>query len=296
MRCPLCSSLDTRAIETYTCPGYVFHKCAACGIIFSEPMKAASRQWYASSQWYFFPPEPSDALPWHERTFLEEGFLHPNKKALNIGCGRNLFLRKVREAGVEVTAVDINEKVASFTKETLGIKDVFNCSAMDFISTYEGERFDMAVFFETLEHMENPGEFLRELRKIIKDDGRMIFSVPNRERILPQNFMWDYPPHHLSRWSRGNLEHFLKKEGFVIEKLIISPVTAEFLLDAFRQYFGTQYLESLMRLGNKGIVLLFVYNVLFKIRVIFYNLLAVVLRGILRNKGMQIYAVCRFVV
>ena len=72
IECPICTSEDTSLIPTYSTDNFSFHLCGECTGIFADPMKAAGKEWYESSEWYVFPTEASEDLGWYEKIFLED--------------------------------------------------------------------------------------------------------------------------------------------------------------------------------------------------------------------------------
>ena len=291
--CPACGSHDVERLSCPSVSGYFYSMCKGCGLIFSEPMKGAGKEWYERSEWYNLPENFLGNLRWYERALIQEDFMFGKKKVLNIGCGRNVFLKKLKEMKCAVTAVDISERIIEFTKSTIGIRDAYACDILKFVRGYKKEKFDVIVSFEVLEHLEYPGAFIRELESIMNEDGRIVLSVPNRERIMPFKDVWDYPPHHLTRWNTSCLRNSLEDSGYVVEKVVISPLSAEDLLAVFGLYFGTKFLEDRIKSGDRRPLVTFGFRVFFKFRVVFYNILAVIGRRFIRTKGLNIYAVAR---
>ena len=73
--------------------------------------------------------------------------------------------------------------------------------------------FDGVILSHVLEHFENPSEILREIRRIMKKDGRLIVAVPKEE------FLGELTPDHKILFqSLGDLMKILKKNGFRIER------------------------------------------------------------------------------
>jgi 2-polyprenyl-3-methyl-5-hydroxy-6-metoxy-1,4-benzoquinol methylase len=293
----MCSSQDTINISTYTADNYNFYYCNKCEGIFANPMKSAGKEWYESSDLYQEPQTVSDYLQWPEKLLLKDIGLSKDLNILNIGCGKTIFLKKLKESGCMVTGVDINEKMIRFTKNILGIENVHVSEISDFIDNYQGKKFDIIVFFEVLEHLENPAEFVNNLKNILSGSGIIVFSVPNRERFLPSKHIVDYPPHHLTRWNSKSIKSFLEYNDYIADKIMISPFTAEVILQLFGIFFGTKHLEKKIEKGDNRILIKTSYKILFKFRVIFYNVLAIILRVLLKTKiktkGVDIYAVAR---
>ena len=71
------------------------------------------------------------------------------------------------------------------------------------------DKFDIILCLEVLEHQIKPKEFLDLCFKLLKEDGILIITVPNRERlsIIFMEFINDTPPEHLLRF---NIDFFIK--------------------------------------------------------------------------------------
>ncbi len=298
VQCPMCASQNTEMISTYTSDNYIFYLCMRCDGIFAHPMKSGGKKWYATSEWYAIPAEVSEDLRWYEMFFLKEHTPCNDKRVLNIGCGKNIFLRRLKELGCSVTAVDINEKIIDFTKNVLGIENAYTSEVLDFIRNCKGKKFDVVVFFEVLEHLENPGEFIRGLKNILEENGIIVLSVPNRERILPSKDIWDYPPHHLTRWNTKSLKNFLEINGYKLEKVSISPITADSFVKLLKSNFNTWSIEEKIKQADdkksdQRIMIAFMFEMLFKLRMLLYKIIEIIMRIFLKTEGLNIYAVAR---
>lgn len=68
---------------------------------------------------------------------------------------------------------------------------------------------DLIVSFETVEHLRDPRTFFAQCKRVLRPDGLLLCSTPNRE---------------ISRWGPGNAFH-------------VSEMTAEELLDLMQEFF-----------------------------------------------------------
>lgn len=288
--CPACNSKQTQKIDTYTKEGYVFFKCLNCKVEFASPMKAAGKSWYEDSQWYELPSGKIPGLRWYEQILLDKENDWTGKKVLNIGCGRNIFLEQLKLKGALITAIDINNKIIEFTANILKIEDCFVSEAMAFVCSYNGEKFNAIIFFEVLEHLENPGEFVLALKNIMQNDGKIFFSVPNKERLSPQLSEWDNPPHHLTRWNKESLSLFLRYNGFSVLKLKVAPLIADDILRLLGIHFGVLYFENKIKKGPPGKFNLLIYKMLYFVRLGFYKIIALFCR-MWKKDGHNVYIV-----
>jgi SAM-dependent methyltransferase len=76
----------------------------------------------------------------------------------------------------------------------------------------EDERFDFVIFNQTLEHVPEPCEVLRELHRVLKPGGRMICTAPlfYEEHEQPYDFY---------RYTQYAYRHLCAKTGFTIESI-----------------------------------------------------------------------------
>jgi SAM-dependent methyltransferase len=75
--------------------------------------------------------------------------------------------------------------------------------------------FDMILLTEVLEHLKNPKLVIKELFRILKDNGILIASMP----FLRPVHMY---PHDFQRWTEVRIRIELEEMGFTVEK--ISPM------------------------------------------------------------------------
>lgn len=99
----------------------------------------------------------------------------------------------------------------------------------------EDGSFDTVLCTAVLEHLEEPAAALREARRVLRDGGLAIYSMP---------FIWHIheAPRDFYRYSRYGLEHLFTQAGFEIEEIRA--------LSGFWVTFGTEfayYLHTLRR-------------------------------------------------
>lgn len=85
----------------------------------------------------------------------------------------------------------------------------------------EDARYDFIVFNQVLEHVPEPSAVLRELHRVLKPGGQMIYTAPlfYEEHETPYDFY---------RYTQFGVRHLLTKAGFAINRL-----------DWLEGYFGT---------------------------------------------------------
>lgn len=83
---------------------------------------------------------------------------------------------------------------------------------------------DFIVCFETIEHLENPSKFLKELNMLLPNEGHLICSIPNK-KYEPIKDGKPKNPFHKHLFTRQETTTFLKESGFQIQGIYGQPFT-----------------------------------------------------------------------
>ncbi len=101
------------------------------------------------------------------------------ESVLEFGCAKGELSEYLKnELGCKTYGIEISEKALEVAKAHL---DGYICCD---IENYEWEKsfdveFDTLIFADVLEHLRNPAKAIRRALSLLKDDGKIIFSVPN---------------------------------------------------------------------------------------------------------------------
>jgi SAM-dependent methyltransferase len=97
-----------------------------------------------------------------------------DKKVLDIGCGYGQKFKKIKELGIYVTGIDINEIIVNENK-----KNGINCLTVHEFEA-SNEMYDILLMSHIIEHFQ-PGDLLSFMDSYLdrlKDDGHLIISTP----------------------------------------------------------------------------------------------------------------------
>lgn len=158
-----------------------------------------------------------------------------NKKVLHLGCvDEGLTLERIKdksllhlqliEIATEVWGVDISEHGIETLKKN-GIENLIvgDIEQIDQISKLKNMNFDVILLTEVLEHLNNPGLFLNNVKKIFDQETIMIITVPNGLRFtglgrIIKGYEFVHPDHNY--WfSYHTICTLLQKNHFQIEEL-----------------------------------------------------------------------------
>jgi 2-polyprenyl-6-hydroxyphenyl methylase/3-demethylubiquinone-9 3-methyltransferase len=102
---------------------------------------------------------------------------------LDIGCGGGLLCEPMRRLGFAVTGVDASERnieVARTHAEAMALTIDYRCSTAEALLGEDQARFDLILNMEVVEHVAEPGQYLRDCTDLMKPGGLMIVATLNR--------------------------------------------------------------------------------------------------------------------
>lgn len=102
---------------------------------------------------------------------------------LDIGCGGGLLSEPMRRLGFSVTAVDASERniaTASTHAAEQGLEITFRAGTAEQLLAEGAGPFDVILNMEVIEHVADPGEFLRTCASLLAPGGLMIVATLNR--------------------------------------------------------------------------------------------------------------------
>jgi len=139
------------------------------------------------------------------------------EKVLEIGSNDGYLSKKYQEQGLEVLGVDPSKYMAKVALEQ-GIRthcDIFNDCTSSVIEKIHG-KFDMVVANNVFNHANDPIDFAKGVKNILRPDGVFIFEVPYwYNTIVDMRFDQIYHEHTSYFTVKSSVE-LLKKAGLTV--------------------------------------------------------------------------------
>lgn len=136
-----------------------------------------------------------------------------NLKILDVGCGSGRGMEEFKKYG-EVFGFDISPEALDFCRQR-GLKNV-QLADLNQKLPYDDNSFDLVVALDVLEHVEKDVFALSEIKRILKENGRFLLSVPAHPKLWSY---WDEIIYHKRRYTQNELKGKLENAGFVIKRL-----------------------------------------------------------------------------
>ena len=202
-------------------------QCQQCGLIYLNPRPTGEEM----GRYY-----PPDYEPYAQDVERAKGFLSSldyrygiakrcrivtkRKKPgriLDVGCGVGHFLNGMKLRGWQAFGIEVSEGAAAYARERFGLEVlVGELEEAELPAAY----FDAITLWHVLEHLRDPLATLKEINRLLQDDGLLVFAIPNWEsvdaRLFGEFWVGLDMPRHLYVFPRPALEELLVEAGFKI--------------------------------------------------------------------------------
>ena len=131
-------------------------------------------------------------------------------RILDAGCGTGANLKTLAAYG-RAEGVDISEQAVEFCRER-GLDSVKLGAVEDL--PYPDSSFDLVTALDVIEHLDDDVAGLREIRRVLSRDGRVLLFVP------AFMFLWgvqDDVSNHRRRYTLSSLVKAVEDSGFSVE-------------------------------------------------------------------------------
>lgn len=175
---------------------------------------------YTGKSRHFIHPKHLVDAPWHD-WYAEH--LSPADVVLDVGCANGAHTLRVAPHSKRVFGFDYDTaqlRVARAEASRLGLSNV-HLFAWDITGRFpfRDRHFDAVLFLDVIEHLNPRVAVLREIHRVLKDDGRLMVSAPNREttwrKALRDAGLFAFSdPDHKVEYTRKEFLAELRAGGF----------------------------------------------------------------------------------
>jgi len=144
---------------------------------------------------------------------------------LDIGCGHGILLKKIKERGgnkiTSLTGIDISQKSIDVARNN--VPEAKLVLGLATTLPFKNGAFDFVFIIDTFCYIINFEDALREARRVLRPDGKLIFNFGNKNWVLlNDNYYKTRKSHNIpsceNRFSFEEVGNLLKNNGFEIKK------------------------------------------------------------------------------
>lgn len=224
--CLLCGSKRRESVARSTVDGITFHvvQCTDCGFHYTNPRPTLR------SIGHFYPNHyrPHSGVAhylrplrsWYPLDWLQLPSSGHRPRLLDFGCGGGHFLAAMDRAGWEVAGLDVSAAAVAAIREEIGLATFVGTLPHE---VFEPASFDCITMWHSLEHVHDPLRIVREARRLLRADGRLIIAVPNFASWSRRSFGNDWfgldLPRHLAHFDCQSLTRLLETSGMRVNEM-----------------------------------------------------------------------------
>lgn len=134
------------------------------------------------------------------------------QKILEVGSGLGYLTYALDREGYNITGLDISRDAVEKAEKQFG--KYFICEDVHQFAIDNNGKFDVVILTEVIEHVPDPSGFSNVLLKLLKSEGTLIISTPNKS-AYPQDEYWntELPPVHLTWFSEDSFKIISQQKG-----------------------------------------------------------------------------------
>jgi SAM-dependent methyltransferase len=149
------------------------------------------------------------------------------KRVVDFGCWTGFVARELKERGCYVTGIEIDPQAAEAARSVCDQVIVADLDTIDLPEALRGEKYDVGLFGDVVEHLKDPARLLRQMRDMLSPGGYIVVSVPNiahasiRLMLLQGRFKYEdtgiLDDTHLKYYTRRSIGDLLEACGYIVD-------------------------------------------------------------------------------
>ena len=124
--------------------------------------------------------DQSNAVLFYQKKIIADLMPHTGKNILDVGCGNapisSQFAKRNKIVGIDLSESTLHKASQNGVSSVVaGIEDKL---------PFRDKKFDFVLLTEVIEHIFDPLSLLKEIYRVLKDEGVIVCSAPNSSFIL----------------------------------------------------------------------------------------------------------------
>ncbi len=156
----------------------------------------------------------SDRQDFYVAEYLKDLKVEDDSLALDLGCGRGEWLKKMSKRGYRTVGVDINSSMVSACEEN-GVEAV-NSDALEYLEAVEDSSVDVLSAFQVIEHLSKAEvtKLVKEAYRVLKTGGILILETPNICNVEVGAASFHLDPTHINAVHPSFLQFMAEHMGY----------------------------------------------------------------------------------
>jgi len=150
---------------------------------------------------------------------LLKKYVPKGSRFLEVGCAAGDIGITLSKNGYNGLMIDFSDEAGSEAVRNLEEENIKNVQfeKKNFFEVNEGEKYDLIIMFEVLEHIKEDKGALKKVNDLLNKNGAFLFSVPAKAKLWGAN---DTISGHIKRYEKKELINLLNQTEFEIIQFI----------------------------------------------------------------------------
>jgi O-antigen biosynthesis protein len=147
----------------------------------------------------------------HYHRYLWAAQIARGRRVLDLGSGEGFGAAIMADVAAEIVGIDVDQTAVEHSRLNYARPGLsFAVGSATDLSQFEAGTFDLVVAFEVIEHLAEQKKVLAELRRVLREDGKLIISTP--DRLAYANSSENKNPFHVRELSLDEFDSLLRTQ------------------------------------------------------------------------------------
>ncbi len=276
IKCPICESegiflmkaKNTHGSHCISDEQFSLVECKECGLVFINP-RPTEKEVLKYYNFNYYSSENKIKSKKIEKLLLNHWPFFSKKRVINkfrkkgrildIGCGNGDFLNSLLNDKWKIYGVEPNPIGYDLANHKILNNNIFNNKLLD--CQFHDNYFDVITMWHVFEHIYYPKKELQEIRRILKNGGIFILTMPNVKsigfKIAKQHWFHLDAPRHLFHYDAKTITKLLGDSASYFKILRIDFIYMDFPLDIYHSIINSSGKNKSIRILLRILVLFF---------------------------------------
>jgi 2-polyprenyl-3-methyl-5-hydroxy-6-metoxy-1,4-benzoquinol methylase len=232
--CPICGNINTSTAfsvidHSITQENFVLQRCISCNYLFTSPAPPLETiaRYYASDVYISHTDSKKGVVESlyqlvrkktlaGKRKLINSFIKRENGIILDYGCGTGAFLNEMKLHGWDTYGIEPDDGARAKAEQLVGSK----IGLPSDLSIMPDAAYDVVTMWHVLEHVHDLNGTIQELKRVIKENGKLFVAVPNHEAYDAKHYgsywaAYDVP-RHLHHFTPYTIKTLMEKHGLKV--------------------------------------------------------------------------------
>jgi len=169
------------------------------------------------------------------------------KSIIDLGCGVGIKSKFIHNRFPDLIYIGIDQKEAiEYCTTNYDFGDWYINDIENPLLDSNFEKADLVISSDVIEHLNNPSSLLKYLKFLVKKDGLILISTPERDLLRGKSCLECPNKFHIREWNASEFKKYIESKGFkILKHELCYPI--KITISAKIEYIKAFYSEIIKR-------------------------------------------------